>query len=200
MDPEGLPPPGSKRAGTRSKLVEAAAELFAQRGFHGATLDEVARRAGMTTGAIYGNFKGKEDLFLAIFEKPALGVDARLRPGATFQEQMRIVGEAVIAFLPTAASRGLLFHELHIHAATHPQVRAEIELRTTERYSAIAERWRAVMDEADTGMPMEQFVVLIDAMIDGLLCQKGLTPSLVTDEVIVAAFMALANRPASPRT
>jgi AcrR family transcriptional regulator len=91
-----------KRGRTRARLIEAAAELFAEQGFHGATLADVAGRAGMTTGAIYGNFKSKEELFLAIFEAPASGVDVQFRDGALLREQMRLLGEAVVAFMPTA--------------------------------------------------------------------------------------------------
>src|SRR5918997_878479 len=56
---------------TRAELVAAAARVFAHSGFHGASLDEIAREAGYTTGAIYWHFGGKDDLFLAVFEAHA---------------------------------------------------------------------------------------------------------------------------------
>ncbi|HEX4864655.1 MAG TPA: TetR/AcrR family transcriptional regulator [Acidimicrobiales bacterium] len=58
--------PERRRAMTREHLLAAAAEVLARRGYHGATLDEVAQTAGFTTGAIYSNFSGKEELFLAL--------------------------------------------------------------------------------------------------------------------------------------
>jgi AcrR family transcriptional regulator len=42
--------------------------VFLRRGFHGASLDEIAEEAGYTTGAVYSNFKGKDDLFLAVMD------------------------------------------------------------------------------------------------------------------------------------
>ncbi len=57
-----------RRAQTRQYLLQAAAQVFAERGFHGASLDEVAAAAGFTKGAVYSNFKNKEDLFLALLE------------------------------------------------------------------------------------------------------------------------------------
>lgn len=51
---------------TRRRLVEAAATVFAERGYDGARVQEIARRAGLTTGAIYANFSGKADLLLAV--------------------------------------------------------------------------------------------------------------------------------------
>jgi AcrR family transcriptional regulator len=53
---------------TRSDLVDAARIVFLRRGFHGASLDEIAEEAGYTKGAVYSNFDGKDDLFLAAFE------------------------------------------------------------------------------------------------------------------------------------
>lgn len=61
--------PERRRAMTRRHLLDAAAIVFAREGFHGATLDEVAATAGFTKGAVYSNFKSKEDLFLALFDE-----------------------------------------------------------------------------------------------------------------------------------
>jgi AcrR family transcriptional regulator len=55
-----------KKARTRSEIVAAARRVFLARGFHAATLDEIAEEAGYTKGAVYSNFAGKDDLFLAV--------------------------------------------------------------------------------------------------------------------------------------
>ena len=57
---------------TRNELVASATRVFADRGFHYASLDQIAREAGYTTGAIYFHFGGKDELFLAAFEAYAL--------------------------------------------------------------------------------------------------------------------------------
>ena len=49
---------------TRERLLEAAAEVFSEKGYDRAGVQEIARRAGFTTGAIYGRFTGKSDLLL----------------------------------------------------------------------------------------------------------------------------------------
>ena len=61
--------PERRRQLTRDALVDAAREVFARRGFEGASLDEIAEAAGFTRGAIYKNFEGKADLFLAVFDE-----------------------------------------------------------------------------------------------------------------------------------
>lgn len=58
----------SKRQ-TKKYLLQAAAKVFAEQGFHGASVDEIAEAAGYTKGAIYNHFNSKEDLFLALFDQ-----------------------------------------------------------------------------------------------------------------------------------
>lgn len=53
---------------TRDRLLAAAAAVFAEKGYDRAGVQEIARRAGFTTGAIYGRFTGKADLLLAAME------------------------------------------------------------------------------------------------------------------------------------
>ena len=54
---------------TRSVLLDAAEEVFAEKGFTSATLDDIAHAAGYTKGAIYKHFAAKEDLFLAVSDR-----------------------------------------------------------------------------------------------------------------------------------
>jgi AcrR family transcriptional regulator len=54
---------------TRSLLLDAAEEVFAEKGFMAASLDDIAHAAGYTKGAIYKHFSTKEDLFLAVSDR-----------------------------------------------------------------------------------------------------------------------------------
>jgi AcrR family transcriptional regulator len=54
---------------TRALLLDAAEEVFAEKGFTSATLDDIAHSAGYTKGAIYKHFSTKEDLFLAVSDR-----------------------------------------------------------------------------------------------------------------------------------
>lgn len=64
---------------TRSALVTSAVELFTNRGYAGTSLDEVARRARVTKGALYHHFTGKQALFEAAFDAVENEVIDRLR-------------------------------------------------------------------------------------------------------------------------
>jgi AcrR family transcriptional regulator len=57
------------RQQTRERLLAAAAEVFLRKGFTAATVDEIAEAAGFSKGAVYANFSGKDDLFLAVLDR-----------------------------------------------------------------------------------------------------------------------------------
>jgi AcrR family transcriptional regulator len=59
----------ARSASTRTKLIRAARALFARKGYAGVGTEEIARRAGVTRGALYHQFPAKEDLFLAVYEQ-----------------------------------------------------------------------------------------------------------------------------------
>src|SRR3954466_12350452 len=67
-----------RKEATRAELVEAAARVFARRGFHGASVDQIARGAGSSTVATDCPFEGKDALFLGVYEPYAT---ARVREG-----------------------------------------------------------------------------------------------------------------------
>jgi len=68
----------ARSASTRSKLIRAARTLFARRGYAGVGTEEIARRAGVTRGALYHQFPAKEDLFLAVYEQVEEELAARV--------------------------------------------------------------------------------------------------------------------------
>jgi AcrR family transcriptional regulator len=54
--------------GTRETIIEASMRLFARRGYHGTSVAQIAEATGLTKGALYWYFKGKEDLFLTVLD------------------------------------------------------------------------------------------------------------------------------------
>lgn len=192
-------PKGDKRQRTRAALLEAARELVRERGYEGTTLRDVAERAGMTSGAIYGNFRNREDLFLALGLTYWPPIVPRYRPDATFAEKMRALAEATLAAIPARrqAAGGRLTGMAY--ALGHEAMRAKVREVTAASYEMGAEWLRSIASDADLPMPAEHLVCVIHALTEGLVFQRLLTPDLVPDEVFYAAFAALARaRPAQP--
>src|ERR1700733_14315563 len=88
---------GRKRARTRATLIEATHELVEELGFSAVTLDEIAARAGVTKGAIYGNFESKEALLVAMVQARGARIGGFLTPGAPLSQQMSNLGRAFLA-------------------------------------------------------------------------------------------------------
>lgn len=59
----------SRAIATREKILKAAADLFAVKGFHSTKLDDVRREAGVTTGAFFHHFQDKDDLGFAVLDR-----------------------------------------------------------------------------------------------------------------------------------
>ncbi len=186
-------PKSDKRTGTRAKLIEAALSLIVERGYEGTTLASVAERAGMTTGAIYGNFKSRTDLLMAVAEVKDAPIRPKTWPGMSFRELMRTVADAVIEALPArrAAIVGAL--GFHIQTLTHADLRDRVHAQTVDGYKLFAERLLMLIPADQLPMPAHLLAPVMQGLTDGLVLRRILTPDLVGDEVFYAAFDALAG-------
>jgi AcrR family transcriptional regulator len=88
---------------TREKIVAAAKLLFAERGYEGATIRDIAKAAGMSTGAVFASFTDKADLFTDIAETEQAQLFAAMRVAAEGLEGRA----AILAMLDVAAERQL---------------------------------------------------------------------------------------------
>jgi AcrR family transcriptional regulator len=187
-------PKGDKRDRTRVALLEAARGLIREKGFARTTLEEVAARAGMTTGAIYGNFRNREELFIALGDAYWPSIKPRVAPGATFAEVMHAMAAAVIEAMPDRSVAVVGRLTGMAYAIEHAEVQRRVNEITAARYEMGAAWLETLADASELPMPREQLVRVIHALIEGLVMQRLLTPELFPDEVIYAAFGGLAGR------
>jgi AcrR family transcriptional regulator len=152
----------------------------------------------MTRGAIYGNFKNKEDLFLAVIETLWTPITPPFRQGASFREQMRILGEAVVAAVPDRRANALGALSFQLYALTHEEMRSRLAQMDAEIYRWAAEQLAHFIPAGELPMPPDRFVRVLHALTDGLLALRFLTPELIPDDVMIAAFEALAGKPGTP--
>jgi len=84
---------------TRERLLAAAVEVFVEQGYEGARLQDIARAAGLTTGAVYANFRGKDELlFAAIGARAGVEMDALLAAvqGREPRELLGMLGDQLV--------------------------------------------------------------------------------------------------------
>src|SRR5688572_17185867 len=170
-------PKGDKRDRTRAALLEAARGLVRERGYERTTLENVARRAGMTTGAIYGNFKNRDELFIALGQTYWAPIAPRISPGATFGEAMQALAEATLAAVDERAPAAIGRLTGLAYTLKNPELRSRVAEITKDSYELGAE-WLRAFNPAELPMPPENLVCVIHVLMDGLVMQRILTPEL----------------------
>src|SRR4051794_17860762 len=133
-------PKGDKRDRTRAKLLEAARSLIREKGHEQTTLEDIAEKAGMTTGAIYGNFKNRDELFIALGETFWAPIRPHVPPGSSFPAIMRAIAEATLAVLPDRAAAAVGRLTGLAYTLTHEQMREQVREVTAQSY-AFGEQW-----------------------------------------------------------
>ena len=186
-------PKGDKRDRTRAALLDAARTLIREKGYERTTLEAVARRAGMTTGAIYGNFKNRDELFIALGQKFWAPVRPKVKPGGTFADAMHALARATLAAVDDRRSAAVGRLTGLAYTLKTPGLRAHVHEITKNSYDFGAE-WLRTFDESELPMPADVLVRVIHALIEGLVLQRILTPELCPDEVFYEAFAALAHK------
>ncbi len=193
------------RAMTRERLLGAARAVFARAGFHGASVEEIASEAGFSTGALYSNFEGKEDLFLVLMERE---IDEHAR------ELAEAVGaRASIAERATGGARQwmtminrepellLLFMEFWAYGVRDPRVRPKVAVRFAQMREVLT---RLIADgvrefDLELAIPAEHLAITIDALADGIARQKLADPEAVPDELmgtVLSLLFSSVTRPA----
>jgi AcrR family transcriptional regulator len=121
---------------TRELLLQAAETVFIRDGYEGAELGDIANLAGRTKGAIYAQFKSKEDIFLALVETQALRRRALLRERLAGSFSVKENVAAMRRYVLESAvndSWGLLLLEFRLFAIRHP----DSQERLRQTYAAI---------------------------------------------------------------
>jgi AcrR family transcriptional regulator len=176
---------------TRAELIVAAARVFAERGFNRTSLQDIAREAGYSTGAIYWHFSGKDDLFLAVFDaytQTRLGeLDAvHEQAGGGLPGLARAYAEQWMTRLEQAPELLMLPLEFLVHAWRNPPVREEFGKRLGYARQAFADviREEAEADGLSLPMPPDQLATVLREMGVGLALAKLADPKAVPDDLL----------------
>lgn len=183
---------GERRAETRRRLLDAAAELFAARGIEGASVDAIAERAERTSGAIYDHFGGKDGLLYALLDEwvnnVAAVISAELVAASTLDDRLAALWRNV-AHPPTREGQWIrLEHELWAFASRDERARAQL----SRRYEAAWAGVDAAVGEwaADDGLERPAGLVgpAVIGVLLGLEMMRRLDPNAIDDHTAVATL------------
>ena len=175
-------PKKRRREETRQRLMEAALNVFAQRGYERATVDEVVKEAGFSKGAFYVHFESKEDLFWAMLDERIAAMQEAFRRAldveAPVVENERRLLTTIFDFEKQQRSWPALFMEFVAHAGRNDKVR--------EQLSALYQRWHSFAVEILTqgqeagrvrkDLDVAFMASVIIALIEGSIMQSRLAP------------------------
>ncbi|WP_371619284.1 TetR/AcrR family transcriptional regulator [Streptomyces sp. NBC_00454] len=190
-------PQADRKTETRSRLIDAAAELFARKGFHAVSAEAVAEAAGRTTGALYSHFGGKEGLLLALLEvwKERTAEELAAEIAAAGPADPAVHFSAMWGSLtrphPDRGDSWLLLEtELWLHAARGPLIGGPLAQRYAEVRARLGE---GLADWAQaTGTPLtrppEETGALVLGLLLGLAMQHRLDPQGIPDALVVEAL------------
>jgi AcrR family transcriptional regulator len=176
-----------RQAHTRARLMQSAARVAARRGLERASIDAVAEDAGFTKGAVYANFKSKEDLFLAMldehFAARLADIDRVLTSGEEPEQQARRAAADFIETLQSEPEWNRLFFEFALYAARNEGFRREFVARCRMMRQRIADMVarRAAELGVEPPVPVEQVAEMTFAMANGAGLQRLLEPGTVDD-------------------
>ncbi len=172
--------------------MQAAIEVVARRGFHAASVDDIARRAGLSIGALYGNFAGKDDLLFAAFDEHVTWFEQRLHASAQTADPAAALDDW-IGSLARDPEQFLIFIEFWAYAVRKPRVRDDFSRRMSEMRQAVAtavDRRRELTATTHVQPSPDITALLLLALGRGLALEKLADPSTTPEK---AAAELLAN-------
>jgi AcrR family transcriptional regulator len=185
-----------RAAANRAALLAAARKVFLAAGYHGASVDAVAGEAGFTIGAVYSQFGGKAELFLALLEQrieERIGQIRSVVDGSGVAAELTAVARQWAGVLRTDLDWTLLVIEFRVHAARDPVLAA----RFAELHARLL---RAVVQSLteSLGLPatpeVEDLARLLLATGPGGALARAAEGEAFRDELMEETTVALAQR------
>lgn len=172
-----------RREQTRRDLIKAAGEVFAKRGFHAASVDEIAEQAGYSKGAVYSNFDSKEDLFVALMEAynqmRLQAATIQISTAAKTVDERIQLGAKTLAALVRADRQVLqLTVEYWSNASREPGLRKKLsayEKKSSAGVAALIERQLQDLN-LTPALPVDQVTETLMALADGFFLRRSLDP------------------------
>lgn len=197
--PEPLEAPRTRaqtQAETRRALLAAARACFLEHGFHAASVGDIARRAGYTTGALYSNFTGKDDLFLCMLDVELAGRAESQRldvaDAETFEDGIRAAARNLYRSGLADPRMTPVTVEFWIYAADRPELRDRARSLQERQVEWIAE----VVDDAcrrhgvTLRLPATDVARGGGALSRGVRLERLIDPDGVAEETFVEMFTA----------
>src|SRR5271166_2938043 len=191
-----------KREVVRRRLLDAALEVFAEHGFDTANLDQVAAAAGLSKGAIYSNFTGKDDLFYAMMTEQVLLRVASVRSALAAHtvdpyrpHDLRGIGDLLTEAFSEQREWRLVFLDFWRRAVRDEDVRARFIAHRRTLRDAIADSVQQILggDPPAGEFTVDDAVTVVLALSNGLAIEQYVDSSTVSDDLFGRVLVQLSR-------
>jgi AcrR family transcriptional regulator len=186
-----------RAAANRAALLEAARKVFLAAGYHGASVDAVAGEAGFTIGAVYSQFGGKAELFLALLEQrieERIGQIRSVVDGSGVAAELTAVARQWAGVLRTDLDWTLLVIEFRVHAARDPVLAARFAELHARLLRAVVQSLTESLGLPAATPEVEDLARLLLATGPGGALARAAEGEAFRDELMEETMVALAQR------
>jgi AcrR family transcriptional regulator len=188
------------KAQTRERLLDAAASLFARRGFAGTSVEQVAEAAGYSVGALYSNFENKEQLFLELLTtrvSDRIGSVAEILeagsggPGPTRGDALAELSRLLVTVADRNAEFVALQAEFWLHAVRNPDFMAAIAGQLREQVGVLERLVGAAMEQRGgpvPGVAVGEVTIVVLSLFQGLVRQRLIDPDSVPEDLLARSL------------
>jgi AcrR family transcriptional regulator len=188
----GRPRAGDSRSGrAREAILDAAARVFTDRGYRGATVDAILKEAGLSKGAFYWHFESKDELMRAVLiervERPVKELIELLRSAPPEENMSEVATRRFAEFLESGRDAILLEHEYEGLAARDPKLRRRYARQRRQLRTALADALTARARQLGApafDTPAEDVATAYLALIRGLARERLVDPSGVPGHIL----------------
>lgn len=186
------------REDVRRALLVAAHREFEERGFHAASVESIAARAGFTKGAVYGNFDGKFGLFLAVIDQEStsrgLFLSGHGGPDDTPDDALRRTAAALVQMTSRALAPTMVLSEVRAHAARTPELAQRYAASRTAQVRALTQQLASEVERLGMRLlvPADEAMYAVLALANGLaLEQVGIPEPVLSVDTVHRMLRAL---------
>ena len=181
-----------RQARTRAELLTTAAEIFARRGYAGASVEEIAEQAGYSHGAVYSNFAGKADLFLAVFEeymaeraRELAATQVTIGEAAPLELRVRALADQWMERFAADRESFLLHMEFIANSGRDPELAGRFGNRSAALREAISGYIAGVQEEIGVKLPLppDDLALVLRALGIGLAVEALVSPDAVRSDL-----------------
>lgn len=188
----------ARKAQTRDAIVAAATKLFTKQGIEATSLDRIAAEVGLTKGAVYSTFAGKDELVeaVALASSVVVGPDILFDPGVSLKDGVADLARQLITVRRRLTSNLVMLDlELFLYERRHRSWGKRV---LAEQKAAVAEAAvkleAAVAGRGETlPVPAVEFLNALQALARGIVQELERDPDSLSPEAVVTLFTSLVD-------